>query len=181
MNNHQKIYLTAGIFAIIIVLMVGFLICPMIREIKKNSILTTEDNQKLLSLKKIDIDYLKQIEFKYKKITEDLAMFKINLTEKQIIDFIVELENNAARTSNDLEIKSAEYPIFNLILTGSFENLMKFIGWIENNPYLISIESMQTRKLTEKDLFSRESELFSLGEIRTILQIKLPSQSNESE
>jgi len=181
MNDHQKIYLSIGIFIVIIVLITGFLICPLAKEIKQESILTAKNNQELLALKKIDIDYLKQIEFKYKEITEDLGALKINLNEKQIIDFIVELEKNAINTSNDLEIKSADYPIFNLVLTGSFENLMKFIGWLENSTYLVSIESMQARKLTERDLFSSESELFSLGDIRTVLQIKLPFKNNDSE
>ncbi|MFH1129385.1 MAG: hypothetical protein V1686_01460 [Patescibacteria group bacterium] len=180
MNSYQKIYLTVGIFAVIVVSIIGFLICPLAGEIKKESSLLSEDNQKLLVLKKIDIDYLRQIEFKYKKIKEDLGMLKINLSEKQIIDFIVELEKAADNTSNDLKIKSAEYPIFDLVLTGSFDNLMKFIGWLENNSYLISIESMQARKLTEGDLFSQESKLFSIGDIRTILQIGLPSKQNES-
>lgn len=174
MNLNQKIYITAGIILILIILAMGFLIKPLIAEIKATSDSVSKENGKLDALKDIDKDYLTALESDYRNVKDNLLVFKINLSEKQIIDFIVELEGVANNSLNNLEIKSADFPDFTLSLTGSLPNLMKFLGWLENNPYLVNIESINIRRLSEKDLVFKETALFSPGDVKTILEIKLP-------
>ena len=159
---------------ILIILAMGFLIKPLIGEIKATSSIVSEENGKLNALKDIDKNYLAGLESDYTSAKDNLLVFKINLSEKQMIDFIVELERVADNSLNNLEIKSAEFPDFTLSLTGSFPNLMKFLGWLENSPHLINIESINIRRLSEKDLSFKETVLFSPGDVRTILEIKLP-------
>lgn len=163
MNDVQKVYITLGVMIIVIILMIGFLIKPLINEIKQTSILVSEESQKLLIAQKIDINYLKEIENDYKKNKDGISLFKVYLDDDQIVEYIEEMESIANNTFNSLEIKSANFPIFHLSLNGKFSDLMKFLGWLENNQYLVSIDSMQTRKLSEKN-----------DDINTTLQIRFP-------
>jgi hypothetical protein len=174
MNNVQKIYITLGVMTIIIILMIGFLVKPLISEIKQTSISVSGESQKLLIAQKIDINYLRKIEDDYKRIKDGIAVFKVSLNDDQIVEYIQEMESIANNTSNGLEIKSANSPIFHLSLNGDFSNLMKFLGWLENNQYLVSIDSMQTKKLSEKNVILNESKTIFVGDINTILQIRLP-------
>jgi len=155
---------------VFIILAVCFLIVPLIGEIKDSSTIAKEENSELQTLKNTDRNYIKKLESDYTNARDNISLFKINLNEKQIIDFIVDLEKAADRSSNYLEIKSAEFPGFNLAIAGNFQNLMKFLGWIENSTYLISIESVNIRQLID-----------SPGDLRTILEIKLPTNKLESQ
>ena len=179
MNNNQKIVLLAGIIILAIVILSNFLIGPLIKELMATSVLAQEQNQNLLILKKTDKEYLRQIENDYKKIKEDISAYKIYLSEKQIIGFIMDLEKAAFDSSSKLEIKSTKFPLFNLSLIGSFPNVMKFLGWLENNLYLVNVESVQMRGLTERDLISKQEELYTSGEVMVNLEIKLPLKDNE--
>jgi len=172
MDSKQKIYLTSGIILIFIILTSHFLIGPLVKEIKEYAMMTATENIRLQYLKNFDINRTAELESDYKSARDNLSLFKIDLNEKQSIDFIVALEKEANNSLNNLEIKSAEFPNFTLYLTGDFPSLMKFLGWLENNPYLISIQSLNIGKLSESAL------------IRTILEIKLPLNKpgkNESE
>ena len=162
MNSKQKIYLASGIILIFIILMSHFLIGPLVKEIKDYAMMAATENMRLQSLKNFDINRTAELESAYKNARDNLSLFKINLNDKQIIDFIVALEKEANNSLNNLEIKLAEFPNFTLYLTGDFPSLMKFLGWFENNPYLINIQSLNIGKLSESAL------------IRTILEIKLP-------
>ncbi|MDP2947566.1 MAG: hypothetical protein Q8N88_05620 [Nanoarchaeota archaeon] len=181
MNNIQKIYVITGIMIIIIILMIGFLVKPLINEVKQTSILISEENQKLLIVQNADIDYLKKIENDYKRIKDGIAPFKVYLNDDKTIDYIKEMEFAVNNISSYLDIRSANFPIFNLSLNGNFPNLMKFLGWLENSQYLVSVESMQIRKLNERDLISNDLKVFSVGDVNAILQIKLPVENYESK
>lgn len=161
--------------------MMGYLVNPLMGEIKKTSASVTNKNQELLAAKNVDINYLKTLEINYKTISENINALKTYLDENQVVGFIQELEGVANNVSASLDIKSANFPVFNLSLTGSFSATMKFLGWLENSPYFIDIESMQVRKISERDIFSKDSKLFSVDDINTTFQIKLPSKKNESE
>lgn len=181
MNNLQKTYLVSGVIIIIVVLMIGLLVKPLFVETRQTSTLVLEENQKLLAAREADIDYLKKVENDYKKIKADIDTFKIYLNDDQIVGFIKELEAVANGLSSTLEIKSANFPVFNLSLTGTFSSSLKFLGWLENSPYLVSVESMQIKKISEKDFSSEEAKTLSADDVNTTLQIKLPLKKHESE
>jgi hypothetical protein len=173
MNFRQKICIASGIILMIIVLMTGFLIQPLVKEIKKSATIVSEASLKLKSLKNFDISHTALLEADYKVARDNLALFQIDLSEKQVIDLIVEMEKQADSSANDLTIRAAEFPQFTLYLVGSFPNMMKFLGWLENSAYLISVKSLSIAKLSENSMNQQEAAI-APGSVRTILEIELP-------
>ena len=89
----------------------------------------------------------------------------------QVVDFIVELETFASSSSNRLEIKKVDYSAFSLQLIGSFPNLMRYLGWLENSKYFININSIQIGRVGER-ILPFEGEPILSGSVRTILEIE---------
>lgn len=170
MNIKQKIFLASGLILIIIIFLLLGGLKPIVLEIKRTSTLVRESQQRLLSLEKTDPNYLKQLEADYKEINNNLALLKSGLIDgNQAVSFFVALEEAASSTSNRLEIKAGEFPSLTLELIGSFPNLMRFLGWIENGKYFLEINSIQTRAVGDKEI----NEGFSFGDVKTTLKIKI--------
>ena len=168
MNIKQKIFLISGLILIIIILLFWGIVKPLVSEIKTTSSLVQQRNEELFALEKTDQNYLKQLESDYKIIEEDISLIKSGFLDiNKAVGFFIELENIASATSNNLEIKTEEFPAFTLNLSGDFPNLMKFLGWLENGDYLIDIDSIQIRRFTIKEL-----EKLLSGNIRTNLKIR---------
>lgn len=174
MNIKQKIYLSSGLAIIIAVLLLGSVVKPLILEIKTTSSLVKERNEKLVILQRTDQEYLKQLEQDYNNIKQDISLVKSGfLNTDQVVDFFMVLENIASSTSNKLEIQVVDFPFFNLYLLGNFSNLMKFLGWLENSKYFVDVDSIQIRQFAEKSLSLEEAETISVGDIKTILKIRV--------
>lgn len=168
MNIKQKFFLFSGLILVIIILLFWGIVKSLIVELKTTSALVKERNEELFALEKTDQNYLKQLEKDYKDIKENISSIESGFLDiDKAVDFFIKLENTAAATSNNLEIKTEEFPIFILTLSGSFPNLMKFLGWIENGDYFIDTNSIQIRHLITKELEELPS-----ANIKTILDIK---------
>lgn len=152
MNAKQKIFLIAGIFIILIILLFFGAVKPIISEIKKASASVKENREKLLLLEKTDQDYLKQVEADYKDISNNLSVIQSGLIDKeQAVDFFIILEEIASSTSNNLKINASGFPVLILDLEGSFPNLIKFVGLLENGKYFIDVDSTNLRRTAIKE------------------------------
>jgi hypothetical protein len=173
MSIKQRIFLFSGLILIIATFLVWGVLNFLVVEIKKTSFLAQEKIEELASLEKIDLEYLRDLESYYNNIKEDLSLVKYGfLDPNQAVDFFMDLENISSSTRNrKLEIKAGEFPYFTLYLFGDFPSLMRFLGWLENGDYLIDVESIQIRRLTERDISFGEKDI-SPGGIKTILQIR---------
>ncbi|MFZ5559198.1 MAG: hypothetical protein ACOZAL_00130 [Patescibacteria group bacterium] len=170
MNIKQKIFLTSGIICIIIIFLFWSGVKTLVLEIKKASALAKESQQRLLSLEKTDQNYLKQLETDYKEISNNLTLLKSGLIDSnQAVSFFMALEEAASSTSNKIEIKAEDFPSLNIELIGSFPNLMRFLGWLENGKYFLEIDSIQTRAIGEREII----EGFSPGDVKTTLKLKI--------
>lgn len=174
MNIKQKIYLVSSIGFIIVVLLIWGIFRPLVFEIKITSSLVEERNEKLIVLEKTDKEYLEQLETDYNNIKQDISLVKLGfLDADQAVDLFLELENIAAKTSNQLKIEAINFPAFNLHLMGNFSNLMKFLGWLENSKYFIDVDSIKIRRFSEKDLTLEQKETISTGDIKSILEVRV--------
>lgn len=174
MNIKQKIYLFSGLGLVIVILLIGGVIKPLVKEIKITSVLVNERNGKLGALQKTDQIYLKKLEADYTNIKHDIYLIEEGfLSPDQIVGFFIDLENMAANTLNRLEIEAMEFPVFNLYLLGSFSNSMKFLGWLENSKYFVDVDSIKIRRFSERDLLKTEDEGVSVGDVKTSLEIKV--------
>lgn len=177
MNIKQKICLSLGLIIIIAVLLFGLLVQPLLREIKSTSASLGEKKEKLNILEKADQKYLEQLEIDYEETKKDLSLVESAfLISDQAVDFIVELETFASLTFNTLEIKSVNYPVFSLHTIGSFSNLMKYLAWLENGRYFVNIDSINIRRIGTREAPIKEA---SIGDIETILEITLPTNTYE--
>ena len=60
-----------------------------------------------------------------------------------------------------------------LLVTGSFSNFSKFLHKLENGPYLIEVVDLNTRRLAEKDIQTKELENIPGADTTNVLSIKV--------
>jgi len=172
MSINQKIILAAGSALVIVILLFLGIVRPLAFEIKETSALVKDRNEKLAVFKNTDKEYLEQLENEYNSIKEDLGLIKNGfLSVDEAVDFFIELENIALNTSNDLEIEARDFPVFDLYLLGNFPDLMRFLGWLENSNYLLNTETLQIRRITERDIIPDIS-TFSVGDVKSVVRIR---------
>jgi len=181
MTINQKISLSGGLILVVLAAIVFGLVRPLFFELKQTSLLVGAQKEKLLGIAKIEEKYLKELEQDYNKIKSDVLLLEKGFVdEKKAVEFFIELENTASQTSNKLEIKTEKFPEFTLSLTGEFSNLMKFIGWLENGKYFVDLDSIQVKRVSNKDLSFGEGENISASDIKTTLKIKAYSSNNKN-
>lgn len=183
MSPKKKIYFYLTIFGIGALILVGFFVYPLLKEIKKNS----EDlisAKKELVLFETEIDNLEQ--FQEISKTSQLDLEKANslfIDPKVPIDFIKFLEKIGEESGVSIEIspisiikmESDLWPSigFQIGVTTSFKNFLKFFEKIETASYLIETQNLNLKRLTEQELKSKEYENFSLGDVKGTLLIKI--------
>jgi len=183
MTPKNKINLSLIIFSILSISLIVFLIYPLFKEIKNNSEDLISKKQKLLSLE-TKIENLEKFQSLWQKIEPDFKKIDQLFIDSELpVEFISFLETTARDYGLSIEISSASpskiekdsWPplFFQISSTTSFSKFLRFLAKIETSPYLIEIQNLNTRRLTEKELESKEFERFSLGDIKTTLSIKV--------
>ncbi len=183
MTLKNKINLSLIIFSILIISFLVFIIHPLFTGIKNNSEDLIFKKQKLLSLE-TKIENLEKFQSLWQEIEPNLEKNdQLFIDPKVPVEFISFLETAARDYEVPIEISSAlpkkiekdPWPslFFQISSTTSFPKFLKFLARIETGPYLIEIQNLNARKLTEKELKSKESERFSLGDVKTTLSIKV--------
>lgn len=204
MTSNKKNYISAAFFGILSILLIVFLIYPFLGEIKKNSQNLFLQKKKIILLAQ-ERENLKKMEDIFKTYQSDLDKIENLLVDPETpIEFISFLEKNAQVTGVELEIssmtkrtptlpppsqrapeKKEPWPSLSLqlLVVGSFPNFLEFLEKLETSPYLIEILNLNSRRLTERELKSKEFEKFSLGDTSTSLSVKVytkQSTNNES-
>lgn len=173
MTIKQKICLLSGLVLIIAVLLFWGIVRPLLAEVKTTSASVRERNEKLSVLQKTDQNYLKELETEYNDVKEKISLMKAGFLEiDKVVDFFVKLESIATNTSNQIEIEPKEFPVFNLDLTGSFPNLIKFLGWLENDNYFLDVEAIKIKRFSQRDLTPEQQKTISIGDVNTVLRIR---------
>lgn len=173
MTIKQKICLVSGLILIIVILLFWGIVKPLLLEVKVTSASVKERNEKLSVLQKTDQEYLKELEIEYNNVKEKISLMEVGFLEiDKVVDFFVKLESIATNTSNQIEIEPKEFPVFNLDLTGSFPNLIKFLGWLENGDYFLDVETIKIKRLGQRDLTPEQQKTISIGDVSTVLRIR---------
>lgn len=163
----------------VILLLSGLIIYPLYRNIKKSS-------ERLFSLRKDILSYaaqsqhLAQFKQTYKQVQPDLQKIdSLFIAHKSPVEFIEFVEQTANGSGLAIDISTSglkqDSPwssmAFQIELTGSFSKCLQFVKKIESSPYLIEIQSLRIKKVSEQEL--KKDENLSLGDVSAILQIKV--------
>jgi hypothetical protein len=183
MTLKNKIILSLVAFSVLSISLAAFLIYPFFREIKMNSEDLIFKKQKLLSLK-TKIENLKNFQGLWPGIEPNLEKINQLFIDPEVpVEFISFLEETARDCEISIEIspllpskiEKDPWPslFFQISSTTSFTKFLEFLAKIESSPFLIEIQNLSARRLTEKELKLKEFEKFSLEDVKTILSIKV--------
>ena len=187
MTPRNKINLSLIIFSILSICLIVFIIYSLFDGIKKNS-------ESLISQKAASVSFgakIKELE-EFQTVYQDLKpnLEKIDalfIDSKVPVEFINFLETtsqeyqNLIKISPGLPLKTERDPwlsiVFQITSTGSFPNFLRFLAKIETSPYLIEVQNLNVKRLTEKALMSKAPNQGlaegSLGDVEATLLIKV--------
>lgn len=170
MSIRQKIYLAFLCVITMLTLLILFVFKPLFVEIKNTAASTLESREKLIALERMDKKYIEEVEKDYEIISGNLVAIKKQLVGKSgAVGFFEAMETAAESTNNKIEISASEFPILTLSVFGTFSDLMKFLGWLENGDYFIGVESINIARVSVKE----DAELITDGRIKTNIKIKI--------
>ncbi len=170
MNPNKKIIFTSGILGIISLIFIFLIICPLLNNIKKNSEALISQKRELASLEG-EIENLKNFGKIYQAQHENLEKIDKLFIDPEIPTDIIKFVGFLRKIAEDSqisidissptpkkEIAADPWPsiTFQVALKGKFSDFGKFLEKIETGPYLIEILNLNARRLTEKELESKE-------------------------
>tara|TARA_Y100000310_G_C20561074_1_gene753088 strand:- start:138 stop:683 length:546 start_codon:yes stop_codon:yes gene_type:complete len=148
------------IFGLICLSLVVFLIYPIFKGIRTKSQELSETKKELFLLQKRTTD-LKEIQGRYDEWTKSLERIENLFIDPEVpIDLIKFWEQTAQQTGITIEIAPSlsnteketwDSVGFQLSLQGSFNGFLEFLKKVETSPYLIKIDNLMIKKITEKD------------------------------
>ena len=187
MSSWKKTIIISVIFSLVLACIAVFLIYPSIRDISKSS-------KDLFNLKKEYLLYQdkagKMNSFEQSQADIELIENKINglfVDVKIPIDLMEFWEKTAKDTGVLIDISSVSLkeqaeavwnPVgFQIIVTGSYNDFMKFLDKIENSSYLASIDNLTLKNLEEREVAAENSKKITVNDVRGILTIRVFSRN----
>jgi len=183
MSIKNKINLALVIFIILSIVLILFVIYPFLKEIRVNSedLISKKQSLTLLGRK---IENLRQYQTRWGEIEPNLGKIdKLFINPEVPVDFISFLEKTAKDCDLSVEIspglsqQTAEDPwpslLFQISSAAHFPNFLKFLEKLEASPYLIKIQSLNTRRVGEKGSEQKTSETLSIVDTQNTLLIKV--------
>lgn len=166
----QKIFLNSLIITAILTSLVVFAVIPLKNTIAEQSELFKKERSILYSLAQKQ-DYMEKLKTKYQEIEPNLSLLdKYFLKTDEFVNFVVQLENAAQTTQNNLEVKITNRKEENLALqlsvSGPFPNLLHFVVWLENTAPLINIESFNIQRIS-----GETPVLTKIGDVEAVLNV----------
>jgi len=176
MNLKRKTIIISVILGIVFLALFFIFITPLLEGIRESSFQLVEA-KKQLALFQDKTGSVERFETTYENITEDLERANNLLIDPDVpIEFIKFLETTAKNSDVSIKISPSILKAskndkwdsigFNLILTSSFTDFMRFLEKIESAYYLIKIQNLSIRRSTEQDGLFMDS-------ITTNLKIKV--------
>lgn len=158
--TRKKIYIIVTIFLILILVLFFGLVSPLFSSVKKDSseLISQKGELVFLGEKRENFKNLQENYLNIKPILEKLAAFSVD--SKEPIDFINFLEKTAEKLKLTIQIslvskesdkKSCPGIYFQVKTTGNFSDFMKFLEKLESASYLIEIENLSLRKVSETE------------------------------
>jgi len=160
MSPRKKIYFWLLIFILISLFFIAFLIPKFLKEIRA-------DSQELISLKSELVSFQKETEnldklkLVYQNYQSNLAKIDEIFIDPEVpIEFFNFLDKNAALFQLEIEKspvskqKAENEPpslFFQISVSGSFPNFLKFLEKLENAPYLIDVLNLNVKKIISKE------------------------------
>lgn len=186
MSPKAKTNLLIAVFLVVFAGLIALLILPIFQEIKKYSTEILSQRQSLSALE-FKINNLEKFEKNLGELKGGLDKGRDVLVDASLpIDFIRFLEEGAKDSGLAIKISppvvertegdSWSSSLFQLDLTGSFSNFLKFLDTLEASNYLIQIKILAVDALTESELKAKEFEKMSLGTVQAGLAIKVYSK-----
>ncbi len=160
MTITKRINSSVTIFIVLILLTVVFVIFPLSREIKSNSreLVFQKESSTALQAKILNLEKFKVLRKSLEEFLEKTQGLFVNSSLP--IEFINFLETISGRCQVQIEISPPSagkiekdpWPslTFQISLTGSFSNFLKFLEKLENSPYLVEIQNVNISKATKK-------------------------------
>ncbi len=121
-------------------------------------------------------------------VENKLSQTDVFLKPEEAIKFILSVENFAQVTQNRESISVANNLIprsqeekpkentlnFQILLSGSFPNLIKFLSYLENAPYLNNVDTLQITRQTDKDVNQTKDTLGGEpGDVKTTINLSV--------
>lgn len=187
MNLNKKIIFTSGIIGITGLIFIFLIIHPLFINIKKNSETFISQKRELVLLK-TEAENLEKFEKIYQSRRQNLEKIdKLFINQEipaDIIEFVGFLRKIAEDSQISIDISSPipqkekgadSWPsiTFQVSCQGRFSNFEKFLEKLERGPYLIEILNLDARRLTEKELESKEFKKLSPADSNISLLIKV--------
>ena len=187
MNPRKKIYISLIFFVAAIIVLIIFILVPLFTSIKKNSdnLLSQKEN---LALLQKEIETFNETKSLYEDSKANIdRVDKLFYDSDNPLDFLnfltknpesYNVRNEIIKMAPNVNILSDPWPSisFQLLGTGSFPNLMRFLKNLEAGPYLIEISNISIKRLTEDELRGEKLKSFSLGDVSATLSIKVYSK-----
>ena len=174
MPFNKKIYISLGFFSIAVLVFVFLIIYPLLINIKRDSqdFILQKNSFAELQLREENFKKLKDF---YQSHQEELKKIDDLFIDRETpIEFIKFLEREAKNSSMEIEVftsysKKSEsekwnFSNYQLSLSGSFSNTLRFLKKIETAPYLIEISNLDIGKMSGENLE---------GNVRANLTIKV--------
>ncbi|KKT25027.1 MAG: hypothetical protein UW11_C0036G0002 [Parcubacteria group bacterium GW2011_GWA2_43_9b] len=171
----QKIYSGAGIFLVILALIIILIIMPLISQIKNDGLELAQKKQTLEDFYK-NYQALEAAQKNYQTAQDEIYALPAFLSPNDALKFIVLMEKFAQTTGNtqnvsvDASSRTATSTLdFQVNLNGDFPGLIKFLTYLESAPYYNDIKSIQAQRLSEKN----KDNTGASGNINTVLKISV--------
>lgn len=189
MNPRKKIIIFSIIFGLISLTLVCFVIYPLFKEIKENSG-EFISSKKELALSKNETEKFGEIKEVYKNLEADLEKIDKLFIDSEVPVELIKFWEDIAKDSglfiniSPTSLTTAEGETwksmgFQITLSGSSSNFLKFLEKTETGPYLIEIKNLAVGKITGGKLREKEYAEFSSEDVSANLLIKVytkPSQ-----
>ncbi len=152
MNKIKKPYILIGLFLLTAIILIRMFIFPTVEKIEKGSRRIIETQRESLRLVTQTME-LTKFEESLDQYQPDLDRIdSLFIDSHSPLTFIQFLETTSLETNTELEISSIITPTtetnnwipltFNIILDGSFNDVMKFLEKVELSDYLVQSENL---------------------------------------
>ncbi|PJE69432.1 MAG: hypothetical protein COU98_02065 [Candidatus Staskawiczbacteria bacterium CG10_big_fil_rev_8_21_14_0_10_38_10] len=187
MTTKKEICIITTIFGLIILALAVFVIYPLFNQIKRGSqeLVRAKEEPVLLKAQIKELEKFQENHGNYQPNLKKIDNLFIDLNNP--ISFISFLENTASDCGvlieisipapSKKEVRTETWPStnFQISLEGSFPGFSKFFERLELSPYLVNIQNLNIRRLTENELKTEEK--YSPGDINASFLIKVYTKS----